>query len=634
MVSFLNIKTVKMATGFDAAAGAVGFASLGVLLLQGCVKGFVLLTTAQHFGQDADLVRTAIEFEQYRLFTWAEKVGLESGSPIRNMNWWIVHRHLKGLEALLSDIAKFKSEYRLELITTEEKLSLDDLAPPTKSFRRLFKPEFHSDTARALQKGVSIWKRLKWAAIDKDGVDLLMIDIRRFVDDLWAMLQADDLEFVRRAIEALARHAISQTKESKELSELDKLLNPEHRVSTISENRPVQSALTLKQQSLAVGYAMNDESSSLSPKHLSRNLTGATLVGSSKEAQNHRSSHSTRTKTSRGPLSFKALNIDPAVDEDELSREMGTYDGKRVIVEWKTVDSRDESKLKHRIKSLASLLQEIDSPSFHSLKCSGYLKDPKNGRYGYIFQTPNDRPRFFALDQVLRDHMATPCLDDRLKMAIALVETILQLHTSGWMHKGVYSGNVLFFQDGADLDLSELYLEGYEYARADNPSDMTESPMPQQEANLSRHPDLLKANRASFRKVFDLYGLGCVLMEIGLWESLTTILVHFLRRETQTQLGLRVPPASLEALTNDEMEQINMSKARILNPREQSGIWKALEFAAGKTFTAVVKACLSAADQKIDEEHNVMDEDDDYDMDDMCIDLELDVLQQLKKCRV
>lgn len=61
---------------------------------------------------------------------------------MRNMNWWIVHRHLKGFEGLLTYITKFKSEYQLELVMTEE----------LRGFRRLSKPEFHSDAARALQK--------------------------------------------------------------------------------------------------------------------------------------------------------------------------------------------------------------------------------------------------------------------------------------------------------------------------------------------------------------------------------------------------------------------------------------------------------------------------------------------------
>lgn len=59
------------------------------------------------------------------------------------------------------------------------------------------------------------------------------------------MLQTDGFEFVRRGIEALDRLAISQMKESNELSELDKLLNPKHRSSSIPEKRSVLTEIGL-----------------------------------------------------------------------------------------------------------------------------------------------------------------------------------------------------------------------------------------------------------------------------------------------------------------------------------------------------------------------------------------------------
>jgi len=192
--------------------------------------------------------------------------------------------------------------------------------------------------------------------------------------------------------------------------------------------------------------------------------------------------------------------------------------------------------------------------------------------------------------------------------------------------------NVIFFQQGTEIDITNLYLEGYEYARADNPSDMTESPIPQQEANLYRHPALLKANRGSFRKAFDLYGLGCLLLEIGLWENLTTILLHFVRRENDPTIPARIPSASLDYAAKEEMGQVNKSKARLLAATGKESIGHALEFAVGKTFTCVVQSCLSAGDEKPSSGN--VDDEDDVDADDACIDLELNILERLRKCRL
>jgi hypothetical protein len=101
----------------------------------------------------------------------------------------------------------------------------------------------------------------------------------------------------------------------------------------------------------------------------------------------------------------------------------------------------------------------------------GYLKDPPSGNYGYIFQPPakSQTYTFTSLAQVLSLDTLVPNLNDRIALAIALVETILQLHTSGWLHKGMRSENILFFKEGADMvKLREAFLEGYEYARANN----------------------------------------------------------------------------------------------------------------------------------------------------------------------
>jgi hypothetical protein len=62
---------------------------------------------------------------------------LDGGSPNRNLNWEIINDLRKQLQSRLSDTAKFKEMYGLELITTDEKLSPDDLEEPKEGVRRL-----------------------------------------------------------------------------------------------------------------------------------------------------------------------------------------------------------------------------------------------------------------------------------------------------------------------------------------------------------------------------------------------------------------------------------------------------------------------------------------------------------------
>ena len=69
-----------MATGIEvvgAAATLVSIIGFSAQVFDGCVKGFVLLSTAHNLGRDADILRSMLDWEQFRLEQWAEKTGLQ-----------------------------------------------------------------------------------------------------------------------------------------------------------------------------------------------------------------------------------------------------------------------------------------------------------------------------------------------------------------------------------------------------------------------------------------------------------------------------------------------------------------------------------------------------------------------------
>ena len=66
---------------------------------------------------------------------------------------------------------------------------------------------------------------------------------------------------------------------------------------------------------------------------------------------------------------------------------------------------------------------------------------------------------------------------------------------------------------------------GYEFTR--NTFEETENMPPNQLMDLYRHPDSHNPSTGSgttFRKIFDLYAFGCVLLELVLWQNLEDIL--------------------------------------------------------------------------------------------------------------
>ena len=135
--------------------------------------------------------------------------------------------------------------------------------------------------------------------------------------------------------------------------------------------------------------------------------------------------------------------------------------------------------------------------------------------------------------------LPTPPLNLRLSCAITVVETLLQLHTSGWLHKEFRSDNVLFIHTPeaqasvvshkSDRDYLSFppYVAGYLYARADDPLEATEPLESDLEADLYRHPASLGSaggTRHLYCKAFDVFSVGCILLELGLWQSLATTL--------------------------------------------------------------------------------------------------------------
>lgn len=113
-----------------------------------------------------------------------------------------------------------------------------------------------------------------------------------------------------------------------------------------------------------------DETSQSSPSRSS----SMTLTPSQVSWSSSRKKSPMRGAASRGPLPYKLLQREPTSDQDSHTREMALYYGESVLAEWKGVEREMESKLKHRIKLLAALFQDVDCAGFHSLSCLGTWK--------------------------------------------------------------------------------------------------------------------------------------------------------------------------------------------------------------------------------------------------------------------
>jgi serine/threonine protein kinase len=170
-----------------------------------------------------------------------------------------------------------------------------------------------------------------------------------------------------------------------------------------------------------------------------------------------------------------------------------------------------------------------------------------------------------------------PSLTARFNLAAKLANTVLYLHSAGWLHKNLRSENIVFFLPDSDLPtLSSPYVMGYQLARIDCNNELTEEAPHHWEADMYRHPETLsRARRSRFGGRFDVYSLGMVLLELAYWYPLTKIFDKVINPK------------------NCNLSQIQGLQDTVLS--EGAGYLAQVRFRMGDTYCEVVKACISGS---------------------------------------
>jgi Prion-inhibition and propagation len=260
-----------------------------------------------------------------------------------------------------------------------------------------------------------------------------------------------------------------------------------------------------------------------------------------------------------------ALQVGPA-------RAQVALQGKQVLIEWKSYNSSNNKQTESvlRLASLVAMLSKPEVARFsHIPHCRGLIKDETNSRIGMIFSFPTPRhPSSTLTYGTLQDFIrqrSTPAVGRRFHIAKDLSMAVCYLQSVHWLHKLIRSDNVIYFNEkdvsdpvngmGAQpqdmahesKDFPSFSLVAFDLSRPDHPSESTESISVSTSGYKSRrrnmvlysHPDWLTKNSANehqrFRPEFDVYSLGLILLEVGLWRTL-----HHLRERTGTDHDFRV----------------------------------------------------------------------------------------------
>jgi hypothetical protein len=177
-----------------------------------------------------------------------------------------------------------------------------------------------------------------------------------------------------------------------------------------------------------------------------------------------------------------------------------------------------------------------DHSGFLTLPCLGYLDQPDEHRYLFLYKLPS-KVTYPLTRQVITLHdlinggnqsnlvSTKSSLGNRFFMANTLASTLLNIHSFGWLHKNIWSRGVIVFPCFTSSLPSQWlapYLTGWGIARPI--LDSTElAPDIEIEPNFYRHPKRQGQPTDTFDIEHDIYALGVILLEIGLWETVSVM---------------------------------------------------------------------------------------------------------------
>ena len=225
---------------------------------------------------------------------------------------------------------------------------------------------------------------------------------------------------------------------------------------------------------------------------------------------------------------------------------------RHIWVEWKTYNTEYDSRLAKdvptkktvgRVEALVALLKSDKPAQFCAPRCLGYFDDRDDTadsqhpfRFGLVFEKPDPDSMPESLRQMLPKHKPSlpepkpsvlefkPSLTVRVSLAHKITTCVLYLHAVNWLHKGLRSDNILFFPADNKTNLDQPTLTGFEYARPDKNEETSTTGEANQWRELYVHPSYQGSKgKGTYRRTFDIYSLGIILLEISNWKPIEQI---------------------------------------------------------------------------------------------------------------
>ena len=555
----------------------IGVASLAFELFAGCIKGFVLLSTAHNLGKDRSTWIRMLNLQEVQLTEWARCAGLLAAECAldKRLNETVVHATLKELRELLLDTDKLKTRHKLGLVANPSMRREDADENGSPAARGVLSHAISDDLrrdilfrARLIQSKNSFPRRLWWAAVDKSKFEELIDRVKSFIRELWYLLDPVRQGDVTQSLKMILSHVIGMSGQIDELAALRETMlassSPTDPWTSHSGSMPLASAAEIKAIQIDTGALTVGE------EHASAKLLTVEHVGQVFK------------------FTVADLNIDeikqykPMKNDTQMG--LAIYNNEPIFIEWKQLSTQFRSKILHRVESLALLLATPKHPDFRSLQCEGLARDNNGRKVAFIYRTPPTVG--LRMPKSLRSLFGmSPSVTERIQLALQITQSVKYFHTAGWLHKNLRSENILFWDSESSTlgsppilapVISDPYLVGFAFSRQDSLSEISEQPSSDPQRDIYRHPEALGEPSESFSAAKDIYALGTILLEIGEWRSLRSLV--------EKVVDVSKPDVPLE--------QLAKVRLFLLDDGPKGGL-AMLKFRMGEIYAEVTKMMLS-----------------------------------------
>ncbi|MCJ1394987.1 hypothetical protein MMC18_007868 [Xylographa bjoerkii] len=498
-------------------------------------------------------LRTKLQIEYCRMLDWAEVAGLvdyEYGADLPEIlrtDKLVLIAILTQIQSLMNEFADLNGRYK-QLRPDEaenERIQNDDTniavqfaSISIKYEKNAVKRKHPKGTNHILSmvkdaKEVAMEpKRLWWVAFDEDVFKTLLRKLTEHNDYLHELMHGHHA----RQLEETTRNTYLELVQVR--SSIDELRNLMTAVLVLGDRSAERSSINAAQ-------GRNEQMLQSLAK-----CKGLSLANDAADDEKPPTYHEATTKTNiaYSAISYNEISADPETATGRV-RVAGTYTTNDkdipVWIEWKTyrVELNRDSLRRYplpenvtRVRELVGLLQQSQMSEFRIPRCAGFFddrddKDDSNhpDRFGIVFEKPDPSPDapgpLSLLDAIIR--LPCPSLSVRVVLAHKVANSLLYLHAVKWLHKSLRSDGIIFFPEphSQEPNLAEPFLSGFEYARPDRDGIGSTGAPQDPLAELYVHPSYQGADAVgTYRKTFDIYSLGIVLLEIMYWQRIQNIM--------------------------------------------------------------------------------------------------------------